>query len=285
MAEISRKRQGRRHITAAGFFKYFILILLVLVYIFPLLWVVFVSLKENTEVMLDPWGIPEILHFENYASAWIAGGLGRATLNSAIVCTVTLAISILIGSMAAYAISVLRWKHSGKVLGMFLFGMMVPVHCILIPLFVVFVKIKLTDTYLSMILPYTAFALPTTIYLMCGFFKSIPYEVYESACMDGCSVYRLFLEIGMPLAKGGIFVAGLMTFVGNWNELLVAMVFTSSPEVQTIPVRLTAFVSPYATDYVRMFAAIVLAMLPTIVVYSMFSNRIVSGLTTGAVKG
>ena len=136
-----------------------------------------------------------------------------------------------------------------------------------------------------MILPYTAFALPMTIYLMGGFFTGIPWEVYEAACIDGCSVYRLFWEIAFPLARDGIFVVSLMTFVGNWNELLVAMVFTSSPSVQTIPVRLTAFVSPYATDYVRMFAAIVLAMLPTIVVYSAFSNKIVAGLTAGAVKG
>ena len=163
--------------------------------------------------------------------------------------------------------------------------MMVPVHCILITLFVVFVILKMTDTYLSMILPYAAFALPSTIYLMNGFFKSIPWEVYESACIDGCSIYRIFLQIALPLAKSGLFVVGLMSFVGNWNELLVAMVFTNSVEVSTIPVRLTAFVSPYATDYVRMFAAIVVAMLPTIIVYCMFSNRIVSGLTTGAVKG
>ena len=120
---------------------------------------------------------------------------------------------------------------------------------------------------------------------MGGFFTGIPWEVYEAACIDGCSVYRLFWEIAFPLARDGIFVVSLMTFVGNWNELLVAMVFTSSPGVQTIPVRLTAFVSPYATDYVRMFAAIVLAMLPTIVVYSAFSNKIVAGLTAGAVKG
>ncbi len=265
--------------------KYLLLVLLVLIYIIPLLWVIFVSLKTNGEVMASPWSLPEKPHFENYVSAWAAGGIGRATLNSAIVCTVTLVVSILLGSMAAFSISVMRWKHSGKVLSMFLFGMMVPVHCILIPLFVFFVKLKLTDSYLSMILPYTAFALPVTIYLMGGFFRSIPWEVYEAACLDGCSVYRLFWEIAFPLARDGIFVVSLMTFVGNWNELLVAMVFTSSPNVQTIPVRLTAFVSPYATDYVRMFAAIVLAMLPTIAVYSAFSNKIVAGLTAGAVKG
>ncbi len=270
---------------AARIIKYIVLSVLVLIYLIPLLWVFFVSLKTNGEVMTEPWSVPEVLHWENYASAWFAGGLQRATLNSIIVCVITLVASILIGSMAAFVIGIMRWKHAGKAMNLFLFGMMVPVHCILIPLFIVFVRMHLTDSYLSMILPYTAFALPMTIYLMNGFFKSIPWEVYEAACIDGCSIYRIFFTIALLLSRGGIFVVGLMTFVGNWNELLVAMVFTDSPEVQTIPVRLTAFVSPYATDYVRMFAAIVLAMLPTILVYSMFSNRIVSGLTTGAVKG
>ena len=107
--------------------------------------------------------------------------------------------------------------------------------------------------------------------------------MYESACIDGCSIYRIFLQIALPLAKSGLFVVGLMSF-GQLNELLSGNGATGV-EVSTIPVRLTAFVSPYATDYVRMFAAIVVAMLPTIIVYCMFSNRIVSGLTTGAVKG
>ena len=111
--------------------KYVILCLLVLIYVLPLLWVVFVSLKTNTEVIQAPWAVPETLHFENYASAWVAGGLGRATLNSVIVCTVTLVLSIFTGAMASFSISVMRWKHSGKVLGMFLMGMMVPVHCTL----------------------------------------------------------------------------------------------------------------------------------------------------------
>ena len=274
-----------RKVKASSVIMYIILTLLVVIYLFPLVWIFFVSLKTNFDVINDPWGLPDGFHFENYYSAWVSGGLGRATLNSFLVCTITLIVGIIAGSMAAFAISIMRWKGSKSFLTMFLFGMMVPVHCILIPLFIVFVRIHLTDTYLSMILPYTAFSLPSTIYLMNGFFKSTPAEVYDAACIDGCSVYRLYGTIAMPLARTGIFVVGMMSFVGNGNELLIALVFTNSESVQTIPVRLTTFVSPYATDYVKMFAAIVLAMLPTIIVYSMFSNQIVSGLTTGAVIG
>ena len=120
---------------------------------------------------------------------------------------------------------------------------------------------------------------------MTGFFKSMPGELFESAAIDGCGIYGFFFKIAFPLARTGFFVSGLMTFVGNWNELLLAMVFISDPMKKTLPVTLTYFVGPYATNYVQMFAAIIIAIAPTVVVYCMFSNQIVEGLTAGAVKG
>ncbi len=120
---------------------------------------------------------------------------------------------------------------------------------------------------------------------MTGFFKSMPGEIFEAACIDGCSIYGCFIRIALPLSRVGMFVAGIMTFVGNWNELLLAMVFISDVAKKTLPVTLTYFVGPYATNYVQMFAAIIIAIAPTVIVYSIFSNQIVDGLTTGAVKG
>jgi raffinose/stachyose/melibiose transport system permease protein len=187
--------------------------------------------------------------------------------------------------MAAFAIARMKWKLSSTALIFFLVGMMIPVHCILIPLFITFTKIGLTDSLIGLMLPYISFSLPTTIFILMGFFSSMPKELMEAACIDGSTIYGFFFRIALPLAKSGLFVTGLMTFVANWNELLVAMVFNSSEEKRTLPVTLTAFVSPYSVNYVQMFAAIVIAVLPTIVVYCMFSNKIVAGLTAGAVKG
>ncbi|WP_277407514.1 ABC transporter permease subunit [Lacrimispora xylanisolvens] len=113
----------------------------------------------------------------------------------------------------------------------------------------------------------------------------MPGEIFEAACIDGCSIYGCFIRIALPLSRVGMFVAGIMTFVGNWNELLLAMVFISDVAKKTLPVTLTYFVGPYATNYVQMFAAIIIAIAPTVIVYSIFSNQIVDGLTTGAVKG
>jgi raffinose/stachyose/melibiose transport system permease protein len=167
----------------------------------------------------------------------------------------------------------------------FMVGMMVPVHCVLIPLFVRFSKLGLTNSLTGLMLPYITFSLPMTIFLLVGFFKSMPKELFEAACIDGCSIYGCFFKIALPLSKTGMFVAGLMTFIANWNELLMAMVFISDQQKKTLPVTLTYFVGPYSTNYVQMFAAIIIAIIPTIVVYCMFSNQIVEGLTTGAVKG
>ena len=264
---------------------YVVLTLLAVLYIAPLLWVVITSLKDDSTLMLSPWAMPDKLMFENYTFAWTAGNLGRATLNSFIVCTITLILSMLFGAMAAYAIAILRWKLAKLTLTYFLIGMMVPVHCVLIPLFIQFSKLKMSNSLIGIIIPYITFSLPITIYILVGFFEGIPRELFESACIDGCSVYKMFGTVALPLAKTGFMVTGLMSFVNNWNELLLAMVFISNEAKKTLPVSLTKFVGPYNTNYCQMFAAIVLAIIPTIIVYCMFSNQIVDGLTQGAVKG
>lgn len=264
---------------------YCFLIILALIYLLPLVWVFSVSFKTNAEIFTSPFSIPQALNFENYEVAWNAGKLGIATLNSAIVCVVTLVLSMIIGSMASFAIGRMRWKFSGAVMTYFMIGMMIPVHCVLIPLFTKFAKVGLSNNLWGLILPYLTFSLPVTIFIMTGFFQGMPNELFESACIDGCSIYQIFIKIALPLSKTGLFVTGLMTFVNNWNELLLAMVFISDDAKKTLPVSLSKFVGPYNTNYSQMFAAIILAIVPTIVVYCIFSNQIVDGLTAGAVKG
>ncbi|MGN1180478.1 MAG: carbohydrate ABC transporter permease [Suilimivivens sp.] len=264
---------------------YIFLSFLAVVYLLPLVWVVYVSLKDDKTLFVSPWSMPEHLMFENYGFAWTAGKLGVATLNSAIVCFTTLALCLIIGSMAAFAIGRMRWKFANAMMTYFLTGMMIPVHCILIPLFTKFAKMHLTNSLFGLILPYLTLSLPLTIFIMTGFFKGLPNELFESACIDGCSIYKIFTHIAFPLSKTGLFVTGLMTFVANWNELLLAMVFISDDSKKTLPVSLSKFVGPYNTNYSQMFAAIVIAIIPTIIVYCCFSNSIVDGLTQGAIKG
>lgn len=279
------KKTGRKQTKLITKIIYVFLSLLAVIYLLPLLWVIYVSLKDDKTLFVSPWAMPEHLMIENYSFAWTAGRLGVATLNSALVCGITLVLGLLVGSMAAFAIGRMRWKLSGAMMTYFLTGMMIPVHCILIPVFTRFSKMHLTDNLVGLILPYLTLSLPITIFIMTGFFQSLPNELFESACIDGCSIYKTFTHIALPLSRTGLFVTGLMTFVANWNELLLAMVFISDDSKKTLPVSLSKFVGPYNTNYSQMFAAIVIAIIPTIVVYCMFSNQIVDGLTAGAVKG
>ena len=264
---------------------YIFLVLMAILYLAPLLWVFNVSFKTNAEIFTAPFALPKAPTLENFTFAWTAGKLGIATLNSLIVCVVTLLLSMIIGSMAAFGIARLRWKLSKLALTYFLIGMMIPVHCVLIPLFTRFAKIGLSNSLMGLVLPYLTFALPITIFIMVGFFESMPNELIESACIDGATIYQIFFKVCLPLGKTGLFVTGLMTFVGNWNELLLAMVFISDDMKKTLPVSLSKFVGPYNTNYSQMFAAIIIAIVPTIIVYCAFSNQIVDGLTAGAVKG
>ena len=264
---------------------YIFLILLAIIYIVPLLWVLITSLKDDSTLMLSPWAMPASIEWGNYEFAWTKGHLGTAMLNSLIVCTTTLVVSMLFGSMAAFSIAKLRWKLSKLTMYYFLIGMMIPIHTILIPLFVQFSGWKMSNTLIGIIIPYITFSLPITIYIMVGFFEGIPNELFEAACIDGCSVYKMFGTVAIPLAKTGFMVTGLMSFVSNWNELLLAMVFISNEAKKTLPVSLTKFVGPYHTNYCQMFAAIMIAIVPTIIAYVAFANQIVEGLTAGAVKG
>ena len=280
MKNTTRKKPGIAKIVIYAF-----LIILAFIYLAPLVWMLFVSVKDNAEIFSSPFALPKQIHWENYTFAWTAGYLGKATLNSAIVCVTALILSLVIGSMAAFAIARMRWKYSRLMMTYFLIGMMVPVHCVLIPLFKTFSGMGLYNSLLGLIIPYVTFSLPITIYIMEGFFENMPQEIFEAACIDGCTIYKCFTAIAAPLSKTGLFVTGLMSFVANWNELLLAMVFISDDLKKTLPVSLSKFVGPYNTNYVQMFAAIIIAIVPTIVVYCCFSNQIVDGLTAGAVKG
>ncbi|MBQ5329996.1 MAG: carbohydrate ABC transporter permease [Oscillospiraceae bacterium] len=277
--------EKKKKLTPVQIIIYIFLIAVAVIYLAPLFWVFNVSFKTNREIFTAPFALPKDFTFENYTFAWTAGKLGISTLNSFIVCVITLILSMFIGSMAAFGIGRMRWKLSKLCMTYFLTGMMIPVHCVLIPLFTRFAKVGLSNNLLGLILPYLTFALPITIFIMTGFFESMPNELIECACMEGANIFDIFFRICLPLGKTGLFVTGLMTFVGNWNELLLAMVFISDDTKKTLPVSLSKFVGPYNTNYSQMFAAIIIAIIPTIIVYCAFSNQIVDGLTAGAVKG
>jgi raffinose/stachyose/melibiose transport system permease protein len=263
---------------------YLFLFIVAIGFIYPLIWLLISSLKTNTEIFTSPWRLPKVWQFKNYQQAIVTGNIGRYFLNSVVVAVLTLTISTMLSSMAAYAIQRMKWKLSKPVMTYFLLGIMIPIHATLIPLFIQFRQFGLTNSSIGLVLPYVVFAFPSTILILSAFFSSIPRDLEEAAVIDGSSLWRAFIQIILPISRPALLTVVIFNFISCWNELLVALVFISNPNRYTLPVGLTNFVGQYTTNYAPMLAAIMLAVLPTIVIYSIFNAKIVVGMTAGAIK-
>lgn len=264
---------------------YILLIALSLTCVYPLLWLLLNSVKTSTDLFNNPWGIGTSFEIKNYVTAWVAGKIGVSFLNSALVSVISVIITIIVGSMAAFAITRLKWKLSGLVLGLFLLGVMIPIHSTLIPLFILFNKMGLINNYLALILPYVAFALPTSIFILTGFMGSFPKEIEEAAIMDGCSMGGVFWRMIIPLSKSAIATITIFNFVSMWNELMFALIFMTDPDKMTLPVSLTRFRGQYSTNWTVQLAATVIMVIPSILVYAFLNDKIIESMTVGAVKG
>lgn len=274
-----------RKISIGKIIFYAVLIALSVTCLYPLIWLILNSFKNNSELFNDPWDITANPVLENYKTAWIAGKIGVSFFNSVFVSVVSMLITIIIASMAAFAITRLKWKLSGFILGLFLLGVMIPIHSTLIPLFMMFNKIKLTNHYTALILPYVAFALPTSIFILTGFMSTIPREVEEAFIIDGGSMAGVFWKIIFPLSKSAIATISIFNFVSMWNELMFALIFMSDPNKMTLPVSLTRFKGQYSTNWTVQLSAIVIMIIPSISAYLFLSDRIIESMTIGAVKG
>lgn len=265
--------------------KYFILILVAVISLYPIVWLVLSSVKTNDELLSDPWGLPKIFQFSNYIYAWTISGIGKSFINSLIVSFFSLFLALLISSMASFALTRMQWKGAKVVTHILLVGMMIPIHATLIPLFLVFSKVGLVNNYLGLILPYVTFALPISVFILTAFFRSFPEEIEESAIIDGASMYRVFFGFVLPVSRPAMATVAIYNFVHMWNELVYALVFMNDRAMTTLPVSLSVFKGQDSTNYVWLLAAISIATLPSIVVYIIFNHQIIAGMTSGAVKG
>ena len=264
---------------------YTLLIGLTAVYLYPVLWLGVNSLKNTSEIFGNPWGFPQKALWENYQRAWTVGRIGVYFVNSAVITVGSIGLMLLVGSTAAFAIKRLKWRGADLALGFFSVGIMIPLHAVLLPLFVWFTRAHLVNTRVSLIIAYAAFNLPVAILILCGFFESIPRELEEAAIVDGCTVGQVFWQIILPVSKSALLVVSIFSFVSIWNELLVALIFVSDPGRMTLPVGLANFRGEYATNFAPLLAAVMITMVPSIIVYSILSDRIIEGMTAGALKG
>lgn len=277
--------QSKKKISVSKIILNFILLLVSVVYVYPLIWLVINSVKTDAEMFSNPWSIGLSLHPENYVTAWTSGKIGISFFNSSVVSLITVGVTIIVSAMAAFAFKRFKWKYSDLVLGIFLIGVMIPIHSTLIPLYMTFSKIGLLNKYISLILPYVAFALPTSIFILSGFMASFPKEVEEAAIIDGCSVWKIFWKIIMPLSKPSIATISIFNFVTAWNELMFSLIFINDPNKMTLPVSLTRFKGQYSSSWTVQLAAVVIMVIPSLIVYFFLNDKIIKSLTIGAVKG
>jgi raffinose/stachyose/melibiose transport system permease protein len=261
--------------------------LLVLIELYPMIWLVLGSFKSQNEFFSKPtWALPEHINFDNYAEAWNTGGLARNLLNSVLVTVPSVLLMLMLGVAAAFALEVMVWKGRHTVLLTFIAGIMIPGQMILVPLFTVYFKVGLTNTLFPLILTYTVMGLPLTVFLMTAYFRAIPREIFESATVDGAGLLTSFWRIGVPMMKNAIVTIALVEFFSVWNDLLIALTFTTHAELQTVQVGLLAFSDEYgSTRYGPLFAAISINLVGILVLYLFLNRQIMTGLANGSVKG
>jgi raffinose/stachyose/melibiose transport system permease protein len=250
----------------------------------PIVITLFASLKSEPSFFSSPASFPTHLFFSNYTQAWDQGDLLVAFGNSVLVTVSAVLVSGLTGAMAAYAVVRLRARHAGAIQAYFLSGLVVPGVVILIPLFILVAKLRLVGTIGSIILPYCALTLPLSFLMFVNFFRTVPFEIAEASYLDGCSHFRTFWSIELPLVRPAIATVVILNGVFVWNDFLLPLVVETKSDLYTLPVAIISFFGTYSTSYGLVFASVILASAPMIVLYIVLNRLFVQGITSGAIK-
>ena len=265
----------------------FLLILYSAIVVYPMLWLLLASLKDSREIFEHPWSFPKALQWSNFTEAWVGAEIGKCFGNSVFVTALSMFFILFVGAMAAYALARFTFKGREAISAVFLSGMMFPVFLGIVPLYILLANLGMLDNYYGLITVYVAYSLSFTIFVLTGFFKTLPHELAEAGMIDGCSSFTIFWRIMLPLAKPGLIAAGIFNFFGIWNEFPLALVIISKENLRTLPLGIQnlLMVEHYQANWGALFAGLVIVMLPTLIIYLLFQRQITEGLTAGALKG
>lgn len=254
--------------------------------LFPFIWQLITSLKPPGQLYkMPPDWWPEEFFFENYINTFINYPFANYILNSLLVAGITTILCLAVASFAAYAVARLDIKGKGFILMIVLTVSMFPPIAIISPLYLMMKNVGLLNTYMALVIPYTTFALPLAIWNLSAFFKTIPFELEESAKMDGASIFQTYFKVILPLALPGIFTTAIIVFITAWNEFLFALTFNTKELMRTVPVGISMFQGQYDLPWGEIASATIIVTVPLIILVLFFQKRVVSGLTSGAVKG
>ena len=253
-------------------------------FLFPLFWMLNISFKSKSEVYVNPFGLPEKWVFNNYKDALEKFNFPRYLSNSVIYSVFTIIITVFLGSMLAYCISRMNWKHKGFALSYISMGLIVPAQVVIIPILIMTNKIGLKGTHLSLILPYSAFALSSCVLMLYAFFRGLPIALEEAACIDGCNIYQTYFKIILPIVKPAISTQCVLIFMNTYNEFFLAFILGADDKIRPLTVGLlNFFVSIGVNHWGQIGAAMIITSLPTIIVYVIGNEQIENALTAGAI--
>jgi multiple sugar transport system permease protein len=276
---------GRR--TVAGRVGLGVAVTAILVFVLaPILWMVLASFKTTSGVTANPpqW-VPAPFSTENYGAAFGQFGFGTYILNSLVVAVAATAVVLALGTLAGYALARLRVPGTVPILVALLVISVFPTIALIAPLYLLMRQLDWLNSYQALIVPYAALNLPFAIWILRNYFMGVPKAIEDSARVDGASALRTVWSVMLPMALPGLFTAGIFAFTACWTEFLMALSFNSENSLRTIPVGIALFGSPHVTPYGIIFAAATIAVVPIAILVFVFRRSVVSGLTSGAVKG
>lgn len=266
---------------------HFVLALWFVIVVFPFIWLIYTSFKTDKQIFFSPWLLPSTWHLDNYVRAWVGAHIGTFFFNSLVVVTFSLVLTVLFSAMTAYVLA--RFDFPGRqiITYAFMAGMTFPVFLALVPLFFVVRSFGLISSLPGLVIVYVAYSLPFSIFFLIGFFRSLPSELAEAAIIDGASQQQIFWRIMLPLAQPGLLTIAIFNFLGQWNQYILPLVLIqdSAKYVLTQGLAYMAIQQYYTNDWSGLFAALVIVMIPTILVYAVFQGRLTRGITVGALKG
>jgi len=267
------------------FTGYIFLTFIIVVSVFPILWVVMSSFKSNGAILSSPFSLPDTLNFDAYQSVMEQYNLIHYFINSVFIATLPALGSLLIYAMGAYVIAKYRFPGKNLFYALFTMTLLVPDHTKTQPIFSIIMNLNLYDTKAGLMLVYLSSGLAMSMFILRSTFMAIPKELNEAATIDGAGFLRTFLVINLPLAKSGLSTAGILMFLGNWNEYYYAALLTSSTSNRTLPVALSFFNQAFSYDYTRMFAALTIVVCPGILLYMLAQEQVTMSVASSGIKG
>lgn len=264
---------------------YMVLLIFAIINAYPIIWMAINSFKSEKEFATNQFGFPKEFLLENYMAAWDIANLGVLFKNSMFITLTATLLTVFFGALASYFLSRFEFKLSKWLYGFFIFGLLIPIHATLVPMFILMKNLGLLNTPITLLFPYIAFHLPITIFILTSFMKGFPKDIEESAIMDGCGIFRIFWSIILPMSRPAIATTVILNFIYNWNEFSFALVLINDPELQTLPLGLANFAGQFTTNYGAQMAGLTMSLIPILIFYFLFEKNIVKGMTAGAVKG